>query len=90
MLFDSPQFTRRVVAWGRHARHLLEKDLDEAGDAYWWAYDVVFANPSQDLVLVLLEHPDGTDFGLASWGVGSEDLLQEALSILGKPRNPGS
>lgn len=85
LLFSSRRFTRRVVAWGRHARDLLKEDLKTAGDTYWWAYDIFFATPSQDLELILLEHPDGTDFGIAAWGVGAEELLQDALALLHQP-----
>lgn len=82
LLFGSRRSSRRVVGWGRHARDLFKEDLETADDMYWWAYDTVFANPQQDLELVILEHPDGTDFGLAAWGVGCEELVRDAFSLL--------
>lgn len=82
LLFGSRRFSRRVVGWGRHARNLFKNDLETAHDMYWWAYDTVFANPTQDLELVILGHPDGTDFALVAWGVGCEELVQDAFTLL--------
>lgn len=84
LLFDSRGFSRRVVGWGRQARDLFKSDLETAHDMYWWAYDTVFANRRQNLELVILEHPDGTDFGFVAWGVGCEELVQDAFSLLRK------
>ena len=82
LLFGSRRFSRRVVAWGRHARSLFKNDLKTAGDFYWWAYDTVFANSTQDLEMVILGHPDGTDFALVAWGVGCEEFVHEAFTLL--------
>ena len=62
--------------------NLLKNDLETAHDMYWWAYDTFFANPTQDLELVILGHPDGTDFALVAWGVGCEELVQDAFTLV--------